>query len=67
MNSCWANFCAVKIAVIYVYCHCFKAKHEFVVAEKRNMVSLGLISVLQLCGANALGDCGLWDPDYTVG
>lgn len=35
LNSCWANFCAVKIAVKYVYCYCCKGKHEFVVAGKK--------------------------------
>lgn len=45
LNSCWANFCAVKIAavmmhVMYIHCHLRKGKYDLVVAEARDLVTI---------------------------
>lgn len=45
LNSCWANFCAVKIAavmmhVMYIHCHLHKGKYDLVVAETRDTVTI---------------------------
>lgn len=45
LNSCWANFWAIKIAafvmhVIYVHCHHCKGKYDLVVVKTKNMVTI---------------------------
>lgn len=45
LNSCWANFCAVKIAavmmhVMHVHFHLRKGKYDLVVAETRDTVTI---------------------------
>lgn len=45
LNSCWANFCAVKIAavmmhVMYVHFHLCKGKYDLVMGETRDTVTI---------------------------